>query len=337
MTGGGDEKRKPEGGDAAEQPPAKKIRSDAGAAAAAAAPPGVKKPALPALDALAKAKAVLQKQKDLAAKLKNMPKLNNNNTAAAAAAAKAGNTAVQTASAAAAKAGAAGMPQVAQLLQQQAVQRALEVAGQIKAAAAGGGASGSGGAGVGAGSAKFPPGALRLNEKGEEVDEHGNVVKHKFVEVSTFKVNVKQQKLEEFAAIEKEAAAELAGGGGNDEPWMDPRMGKGGKRRERRGGFQVSVLRGDGGFGRGGVGRDTGIILIRRPLRRIRGSFHRFMCDIFLGVLSAWGALPGGPAAQSAVARAHALGACLRASLGACLGALRQAGPPPARALPPQA
>ena len=35
------------------------------------------------------------------------------------------------------------------------------------------------------------------------MDAQGNVVKHKFVEVSTFKVNAKQQKLEEFAAHEK--------------------------------------------------------------------------------------------------------------------------------------
>jgi hypothetical protein len=237
------EKRKPEDGAAGEQPPAKKMRADAGEVGGSN-PAAIKKPALPALDALAKAKAVLQKQKDLAAKLKNMPKLNATAggaaavaaSAASAAAAKAGNAAVTTASAAAAKAGAAGMPQVAQLLQQQAVQRALEVAGQIKAAA-GEGVGGSTGGG-GAAAPKFTPGALRLNEKGEEVDEAGNVVKHKYVEVSTFKVNVKQQKLEEFAAMEKETAAELAAG---DDSWMDLRMGKGGKRRERRGGFQVSA------------------------------------------------------------------------------------------------
>ena len=248
---GEDKRKQQDGGGNAEPdgaaPPAKRRRWDAEAPAtggSVALPPsgagapqgnGVK-PALPKLDALAKAKAVLQKQKELAAKLKNVPKLHAAagsaaGSAAAAAAAKAGNAAVQTASAAAAKAGAAGMPQVAQLLQQQAVQRALEIAGQIKASAAAGKATGA--------APKFTPGALRLNEKGEEVDEEGNVVKHKFVEVSTFKANVKQRKLEAFAALEKEVAAEAAAGGGDDEAWMDPRMGKAAKTRKARAGFQV--------------------------------------------------------------------------------------------------
>ena len=246
---GEDKRKQQDGGGNAEPdgaaPPAKRRRWDAEAPAtggSVALPPsgagapqgnGVK-PALPKLDALAKAKAVLQKQKELAAKLKNVPKLHaaaGSAGSAAAAAAKAGNAAVQTASAAAAKAGAAGMPQVAQLLQQQAVQRALEIAGQIKASAAAGKATGA--------APKFTPGALRLNEKGEEVDEEGNVVKHKFVEVSTFKANVKQRKLEAFAALEKEVAAEAAAGGGDDEAWMDPRMGKAAKTRKARAGFQV--------------------------------------------------------------------------------------------------
>lgn len=61
------------------------------------------------------------------------------------------------------------------------------------------------------------------------------------VEVSTFKVNAKRTKLEEFAASEKETEAEAAGGG--DDDWMDPRMGKAGKQRGRRGGFQVRCVR----------------------------------------------------------------------------------------------
>uniref|UniRef100_A0A7S0T3W0 Uncharacterized protein n=1 Tax=Mantoniella antarctica TaxID=81844 RepID=A0A7S0T3W0_9CHLO len=235
----GDEKRKPdESGGITDDQPRKKRRWDAGEAVAAAAaddPPTAtaavaieKKPVLPALGALARAKAVLQKQKELAAKLKNIPKLNTSGGGGAAAAATvaagvgAGYAAAQSAGAAA---GAAGVSQTVADQKQQAVQRALDIAAQIRSNS------------FAAATPKFTPGALRLNARGEEVDAQGNVVKHKFVEVSTFKVNAKQQKLEEFAAHEKEAAAELAGGD-REESWMDPRMSKGAKKRDRRGGFQ---------------------------------------------------------------------------------------------------
>jgi hypothetical protein len=61
------------------------------------------------------------------------------------------------------------------------------------------------------------------------------VVKHKFVEVSTFKINNTTNKLEEFQRMSREAEQEAY----DDDAYNDPRMGKGGKERKAKGGFQV--------------------------------------------------------------------------------------------------
>lgn len=106
-----------------------------------------------------------------------------------------------------------------------AVQRALELAGKIKGATAAASTVAKG------------PGALRLNDKGQEVDEQGNLVTANVVAVSTFAVNAKSAKLEAFANAEKAAADAIADDGA--EAWQDPRMGKGGRRRDRRSTFQV--------------------------------------------------------------------------------------------------
>ncbi|EEH53912.1 U4/U6 small nuclear ribonucleoprotein Prp3 [Micromonas pusilla CCMP1545] len=184
----------------AEDPPPSSSKDDDDVAAPAPPPADAPAPAkakLPALDALAKAKAVLQKQKELAEKLKKVPKL----------------TPAAPAPAIVAMEGAAGRtippPPPPPPPSSSSVVAPAKFTG---------------------------PGALRLNEKGEEVDEHGRVIVKNIVEVSTFKVNAKRTKLEEFAASEKETEAEAAGGG--DDDWMDPRMGKAGKQRGRRGGFQ---------------------------------------------------------------------------------------------------
>ena len=103
-----------------------------------------------------------------------------------------------------------------------AVQRALELAGKIKGATAAASTVAKG------------PGALRLNDK---VDERGNLVTANVVAVSTFAVNAKSAKLEAFANAEKAAADAIADDGA--EAWQDPRMGKGGRRRDRRSTFQV--------------------------------------------------------------------------------------------------
>ncbi len=110
-----------------------------------------------------------------------------------------------------------------------AVQRALELAGKIKGATAAASTVAKG------------PGALRLNDKGQEVDEQGNLVTANVVAVSTFAVNAKSAKLEAFANAEKAAADAIADDG--DEAWQDPRMGKGGRRRDRRSTFQVRPVR----------------------------------------------------------------------------------------------
>ena len=189
----------------AEDPPPSSSKDDDDVAAPAPPPADAPAPAkakLPALDALAKAKAVLQKQKELAEKLKKVPKL----------------TPAAPAPAIVAMEGAAG--------------RTIPIPPPPPPPSSSSVVA----------PAKFTgPGALRLNEKGEEVDEHGRVIVKNIVEVSTFKVNAKRTKLEEFAASEKETEAEAAGGG--DDDWMDPRMGKAGKQRGRRGGFQVRCVR----------------------------------------------------------------------------------------------
>ena len=109
------------------------------------------------------------------------------------------------------------------------MQRALELAGKIKGATAAASTVAKG------------PGALRLNDKGQEVDEQGNLVTANVVAVSTFAVNAKSAKLEAFANAEKAAADAIADDG--DEAWQDPRMGKGGRRRDRRSTFQVRPVR----------------------------------------------------------------------------------------------
>ena len=55
-------------------------------------------------------------------------------------------------------------------------------------------------------------------------------------ETSTFKVNARSNKLDAFAAAERAALAEAAN---EDEAWADPRVGAGGRRREKRTGFRV--------------------------------------------------------------------------------------------------
>ena len=88
-----------------------------------------------------------------------------------------------------------------------AVQRALELAGKIKGATAAASTVAKG------------PGALRLNDKGQEVDEQGNLVTANVVAVSTFAVNAKSAKLEAFANAEKAAADAIADDGA--EAWQD--------------------------------------------------------------------------------------------------------------------
>ena len=84
---------------------------------------------------------------------------------------------------------------------------------------------------------KVQPRTLRLNANGDEIDEDGNVVKTApRNETSTFKVNARSNKLDAFAAAERAALAEAAN---EDEAWADPRVGAGGRRREKRTGFRV--------------------------------------------------------------------------------------------------
>ena len=117
-------------------------------------------------------------------------------------------------------------PSGADAARKTALARALEVAAAAKSAK------------PAAATASAAPRALRLNAAGEEIDEDGNVIVAKVREVSTFKVNEKTNKLEEFAALERAAEAEAAAEA-DDLAWMDPRMGAAGRRRQRKGGFQV--------------------------------------------------------------------------------------------------
>ena len=86
-----------------------------------------------------------------------------------------------------------------------------------------------------------------LNDAGEEVDEEGNVLEPVartgagVRAVSTFKVNAKSSeekqkldKLEAFAALQRETAAEAAT---EDATWADPSVI--GRRRRRKAEFQV--------------------------------------------------------------------------------------------------
>ena len=148
------------------RPPRSRSPHPPGASAAAPA-----KPALPNVDALATAKAVLQKQKELAAKLASVPWLANP------AAAPSGADAARTDRFGS---GARGGRR-----------------GQIRHPGP-------------PATASAAPRALRLNAAGEEIDEDGNVIVAKVREVSTLKVNEKTNKLEEFAALERAAEAEAA-------------------------------------------------------------------------------------------------------------------------------
>lgn len=164
----------------------------AGAPAAAAA-------AKPNLEAIQKAKAALQKHKELAAKLKSMPQL------AAMAAAKA--AAAKTAS------GVAAPPALAKV-----------------AALVQGGASAAG--------TTARPMALRLDAQGREVDEHGNLVQAKTKAVATLKVNVMQQKVAEFASLAKADHKAVNMAEPKQDLHFDPSMKTGKGRRDRRATFQ---------------------------------------------------------------------------------------------------
>ena len=202
-------------------PPAEPPPPPPGPPAAAGAPAAAAGTPLPDTSALAKARAVLAKQKALAEKLK---KLKKPETAP-------GETASEaTTSAAAAAVGAT---------QSDAVRRALEVAERARAARAPPKKSASATATTDA------PRALLLNAKGEEVDEEGNVVLHVERAVSTFKVNAKTSeekrkvdKLEAFDALRREAAAEAAASA--DAAWVDPSVTA--RRRGGRAEFKVRLF-----------------------------------------------------------------------------------------------
>ena len=252
------EKRPAEG--APDPPPrrAKRRRWDAGddpEAPPAPPPPPPPAPAIPAAaplpsaDALAKAKAVLKKQKEaLAAKLACVaPKLEAADAAAAAAAHAAAAAAHAAEAAANAEAARKDPPPAPALTEAQtaALAKAREVAAAAKAKIAAAREKAGAGAGRAAAfpppppskTAKVQPRALRLNANGDEIDEDGNVVKTEpRNETSTFKVNARSNKLDAFAAAERAALAEAAN---EDEAWADPRVGAGGRRREKRTGFRV--------------------------------------------------------------------------------------------------
>ena len=179
-------------------------------AAAAGAPAAAAGNKLPDTSALAKAKAVLAKQKALAEKLKKLKRPETAPTAP----------------------------------QSDAVRRALEVAERARAAR-GAARGGSERRAAAATATTAAPRALLLNDRGEEVDEEGNVLEPVrgggVKAVSTFKVNAKSSeerrkvdKLEAFAALQRETAAEVAA---TDEAWMDPSVI--GRRRGRKAEFQV--------------------------------------------------------------------------------------------------
>ena len=195
-------------------------------AAAAGAPAAAAGKTLPDTSALAKAKAVLAKQKALAEKLKKLKKPETEPK--------------ETASEALEKSGvgAAGPGGAAQ---SDAVRRALEVAERARAARAPQKASATA-------RDSAAPRALLLNEKGEEVDEEGNVLEPRVGggvrAVSTFKVNAKTSeekrkvdKLEAFAALRRETAAEVASSADLD--WVDPSVSA--RRRGGRAEFKVRL------------------------------------------------------------------------------------------------
>jgi len=197
-------------------------------AAAAGAPAAAAGKTLPDTSALAKAKAVLAKQKALAEKLKKLkkPETEPRETASEAPEKKISGV------------GAAGPGGAAQ---SDAVRRALEVAERARAARAPQKASATA-------RDSAAPRALLLNEKGEEVDEEGNVLEPRVGggvrAVSTFKVNAKTSeekrkvdKLEAFAALRRETAAEVASSA--DANWVDPSVSA--RRRGGRAEFKVRL------------------------------------------------------------------------------------------------
>ena len=184
-------------------------------AAAAPGPAAAAGDKLPDTSALAKAKAVLAKQKALAEKLKKLKRPKE--------------TAPDTTPA-----------------PSDAVRRALEVAERARAAASAARAGAERRA-ASATATTTAPRALLLNDAGEEVDEEGNVLEPVartgagVRAVSTFKVNAKSSeekrkldKLEAFAALQRETAAEAAA---EDATWADPSVI--GRRRGRKAEFQV--------------------------------------------------------------------------------------------------
>ena len=184
-------------------------------AAAAPGPAAAAGDKLPDTSALAKAKAVLAKQKALAEKLKKLKKPKE--------------TARDTTPA-----------------PSDAVRRALEVAERARATASAARAGAERRA-ASATATTAAPRALLLNDAGEEVDEEGNVLEPVartgagVRAVSTFKVNAKSSeekqkldKLEAFAALQRETAAEAAT---EDATWADPSVI--GRRRRRKAEFQV--------------------------------------------------------------------------------------------------
>ena len=197
-------------------PPVAPLEGSVAQGSAAAGTSKTSKSALPTSDALAKAKAVLAKQKALAEKLKAA------NVGSMGLKGKEQESTINSATA------------PVNTKQSVAVRRALEVAASAKrkretAAATAVGSS--------------APRALRLNAAGQEIDEDGNIIVTTAKEISTFKINAKkaeevkkQSKFEAFAALERETAAEVFRGGGDD-VHVDPRMTSG--RRRNRTEFQV--------------------------------------------------------------------------------------------------
>mmetsp|Transcript_11968 Transcript_11968/g.16228 ORF Transcript_11968/g.16228 Transcript_11968/m.16228 type:complete len:642 (+) Transcript_11968:147-2072(+) len=188
----------------------------------------VSKPAL-SLEAIQKAKATLQKHKEIAAKLKNMPQLQ------AVAAAKKAAAALS----ASGPAGIGSQPTGSASSVQPALQKVMQLAGALsqKVGLAGGAvydplppppplptASST--------APQIRPAPLRLDSQGREVDAYGNVIEIKTNAVATLKVNITQQKIAKFnTMLEEEKEHEK----GSTRSFFDERMGGGApKPRERR-------------------------------------------------------------------------------------------------------
>ena len=152
--------------------------------------------------------------------------------------------------------GAGGEAQEAQEAERDRARHDARAVGRRSPRAGGGGARARGGARrarrrraarASATATTAAPRALLLNDAGEEVDEEGNVLEPVartgagVRAVSTFKVNAKSSeekqkldKLEAFAALQRETAAEAAT---EDATWADPSVI--GRRRRRKAEFQV--------------------------------------------------------------------------------------------------